>query len=181
MSSLSKWMTSDIQTGQTGNIRSTFKLHFPRHLCRATFVILAMFLFCEGGSNPLSQVVWSSVSKSLTSLLKNLGRRKSGERERPRGLNCPNISWKLQNLIKISPVHSLACRMLPKDKTPKWAEPTFFFGSFPQACLSPNWGALQVAISLPLLCLCISTSCFKGWKTDLRRAERLLHCACIYN
>ena len=46
-------MTSDIQTGQTGKIRLTFKLDFPRHLCRAAFVILAMFLFCGGGSNPL--------------------------------------------------------------------------------------------------------------------------------
>ena len=97
-------MTSGIQTGQTGKIRLIFKLDFPGHLCRSAFVIIAMFHFCGGGSNPLSQVVWSSLSKSLTSLLRNLGRRKSGDRERPRGLNCPNISWKLQNLIKISPV-----------------------------------------------------------------------------
>ena len=164
-------MTSDIQTGQTGNIRSTFKLHFPRHLCRATFVILAMFLFCEGGSNPLSQVVWSSVSKSLTSLLKNLGRRKSGERERPRGLNCPNISWKLQNLIKISPVQSFACRMLPKEKHQSELNRPSFLGPFPKLAFPPT-GGLSKWPSLSLYCVCVSAPAASKDEKQISEGQR---------
>ena len=47
-------MTSDIQTGQTGKIRLTFKLDSPRHLCRSAFVVLAMFHFISmEGVQPL--------------------------------------------------------------------------------------------------------------------------------
>ena len=45
-------MTLDIQRGQTGKIRLTFKLDFPRHLYRAAFVILAMFHFCGEEYDP---------------------------------------------------------------------------------------------------------------------------------
>ena len=36
------------QKGQTGQTKQTLKLDFPGNLCRAAFVILAMFLVCTG-------------------------------------------------------------------------------------------------------------------------------------
>ena len=130
-----------------------------------------MFLFCGVGSNPLSQVVWSSVSKSLTSLLKNLGRRKSGERERPRGLNCPNISWKLQNLIKISPVQSFACRMLPKEKHQSELNRPSFLGPFPKLAFLPT-GGLSKWPSLSLSCVCVSAPAASKDEKQISEGQR---------